>query len=79
MSSDAQEGYNEIIQGLSPTAQKVYDEIVQTLSPTEQLRLATMVLNRFVREISPAIEQSDYWTEQDQIDVANFSIQYAES
>ncbi len=49
MSSDAQEGYNEIIQALSPTAQKVYDEIVQTLSPTEQLRLATMVLNRFVR------------------------------
>lgn len=79
MSSDAQEDYNKIIQALSPTAQKVYDEIVQTLSPTEQLRLATMVLNRFVREILPAIEQRDYWTEQDQIDPANFSMQYAES
>lgn len=57
MSSDAQEDYNDIIQDLSPTAQKVYDELVQTLSPTEQLRLATMVLNRFVREILPALEK----------------------
>ncbi|BAS55020.1 hypothetical protein NIES2135_57100 [Leptolyngbya boryana NIES-2135] len=79
MSSDAQEDYNEMIQALSPMAQKAYDEIVQTLSPTEQLHLATMVLNRFVREILPAIEQRDYWTEQDQIDTANFSMQYAES
>jgi len=44
------------------------------------LRLATLILNELVQQNnSPAIDQSDYWTEQDQADVVNFSLQYAAS
>lgn len=61
------------------SVQEVYNQIIQTLSPTEQLRLATLILNELVQKNSPIIDQSDYWTEQDQADIANFSVRYAAS
>lgn len=64
---------------MSPTAQEVYNTIIRTLSPTERLRLATLILNELVQQNSPVIDQSDYWTEQDQADIVNFSLQYAAS
>jgi ribose 5-phosphate isomerase RpiB len=60
-----------------PSAQEVYSQIVCTLSPTERLRLATLILNELVEQDSSVIDQSDCWTEQDQIDLTNFSLQYA--
>jgi len=47
------------------TAQEVYNQVVCHLSSGERLRLATIILN------------SDTWTEEDQIDLVNFSLNYA--
>ena len=64
---------------MPPTAQDVYNEIIQALSPTERLHLAALILNELVQHNSRAIEQSDNWTEQDQAEVIDFSLQYAAS
>jgi hypothetical protein len=64
---------------MPPTAQQVYNEVIRALSPTERLRLATLILNELVQQDAPVIDQSDAWTEQDQMDVVNFSLQYAAS
>ncbi len=61
------------------TAQEVYNEIIQSLSPNEQLRLATLIMNKLVQQNLPIIDQKDYWTEQDQADVVDFSLAYAAS
>lgn len=58
------------------TAIEIYTQIVSTLSPFERLRLATLILNDLVQQNEPAIAQSDTWTEQDQIDITTFSLQY---
>jgi hypothetical protein len=59
------------------TAQEIYNQVVRTLSPTERLRLATLILNELVQQNVSVIAQSDTWTEQDQMDLTNFSLQYA--
>lgn len=59
------------------TAIEIYTQIVSTLSPNERLRLATLILNDLVQQNEPIINQSDTWTEQDQLDVTTFSLQYA--
>jgi hypothetical protein len=64
---------------MSPTAQEVYNSVLQTLSPTERFRLATLILNGLVQQNSSVIDQSDSWSEQDQADIVNFSLQYAAS
>ncbi|MBE9225152.1 hypothetical protein IQ264_06850 [Phormidium sp. LEGE 05292] len=62
---------------MSTTVQEVYNQIVCNLSPTERLRLATLILNDLVQKNLSIVEQSDTWTEQDQIDITTFSLQYA--
>ena len=59
------------------TAIEIYNQIVSTLSPNERLRLATLILNDLVQQNESIINQSDTWTEQDQLDVTTFSLQYA--
>jgi hypothetical protein len=59
------------------TAIEIYTQIVSTLSPNERLRLATLILNDLVEQNEPIINQSDTWTEQDQVDVTTFSLQCA--
>ncbi|HAX74961.1 MAG TPA: hypothetical protein DCY88_03785 [Cyanobacteria bacterium UBA11372] len=59
------------------TAIEIYNQIVSTLSPNERLRLATLILNDLVKQNEPTIDQNDTWTEQDQLDVTTFSLQYA--
>lgn len=59
------------------SAREVYIQIVRTLSPTEQLRLATLILNELVAQDSSIIDRSDRWSDRDQTDLANFSLQYA--
>jgi hypothetical protein len=62
---------------MSTTVQEVYDRIVCNLSPTERLRLATLILNDLVQQNLSIVDRSDTWTEQDQLDVTTFSLQYA--
>lgn len=59
------------------TAQEVYSQVIRTLSPNERLRLATLILNELVQQNISGIDQGDTWIEQDQFDLANFSLQYA--
>jgi len=62
---------------VSTTFQQIYNQIVCTLSPTERLRLATLILNELMQQNLSIVDQSDTWTEQDQLDVTTFSLQYA--
>ena len=56
--------------------QKIYDHVLSTLSSNEQLQLATLILNNLVQE-TVNVDDSDTWTEQDQLDLTTFSLQYA--
>ncbi|MBD2426502.1 hypothetical protein [Phormidium sp. FACHB-1136] len=56
--------------------QKIYTHILSTLSSKEQLQLATLILNNLVQG-TVGVDDSDTWTEQDQLDLATFSLQYA--
>jgi hypothetical protein len=57
--------------------QEIYTQVIRTLSPAERLRLATLILNDLVQQDAGVIDQSDAWTEQDQLDLVAFSLQYA--
>ena len=62
---------------MSTTFLQLYNQIVCTLSPTERLRLATLILNELMQQNLSIVDQSDTWTEQDQLDITTFSLQYA--
>ncbi|MEO1430426.1 MAG: hypothetical protein AAFV71_15440 [Cyanobacteria bacterium J06633_8] len=63
---------------MSTSAQEVYVQVVRNLPAQERLRLATLILNELVeQDSSSAINQSDCWTDQDIVDVNNFSLRYA--
>ena len=57
--------------------QEIYKQVISNLPPTERLQLATMILNGLVKQEVAVIDDSDTWTEQDQLDLAAFSMQYA--
>ena len=57
--------------------QEIYTQILRTLPPAERLRLATLILNDLVQHDTRIVDESDTWTEQDQFDLTNFSLQYA--
>jgi hypothetical protein len=59
------------------SAQEVYRQIIHALPATERLRLATLILNELVEQGGAEVDENDVWSEQDQIDVLNFSLQYA--
>lgn len=62
---------------MANTAQEIYAQVVRTLPLTERLRLANLILNDLVEQNVAVVEQSDTWTEQDRLDLTNFSLQYA--
>ena len=64
---------------MPPNSQDVYNDVIRALSPTERLRLAMLILTELVQQSSSTIDQSDSWTEQDQTDIVDFSLQYAMS
>ncbi|MCC5603312.1 hypothetical protein [Nostoc favosum] len=64
---------------MSNNAHEIYSQVVCNLSPTERLRLATLILNELVEQNLSLIDQSDTWTDQDQLDLASFSLEYAAS
>lgn len=59
------------------TAHDIYTQIIKTLPLIEQLRLANLILNDLAQHDVIIIDKSDTWSEQDQVDVTNFSLQYA--
>ena len=59
------------------TAQEVFTETVRTLPPTERLRLAALILQDLAQANVAVVDASSVWTEQDQSDVAAFSLHYA--
>lgn len=62
---------------MSATIQEIYTQVIRALSPAERLRLATLILNDLVQSNSDVVDQSDGWTEQDQLDLVAFSLQHA--
>ncbi|WP_427157558.1 hypothetical protein ACQFX9_18550 [Aliinostoc sp. HNIBRCY26] len=62
---------------MSNTAQEIYNQVIRDLPPNERLRLANLILNDLVQNNLAIIDESDTWTEQDQIDLTSFSLQYA--
>lgn len=59
------------------TAQEIYRQVVSALPLNERLRLATLILNDLVQQNVSIVERSDTWTEQDQLDLMTFSLQYS--
>jgi len=59
------------------TIQEIYIQVISILSPSDRLRLATLILNNLVQSNADVVDESDTWTEQDQLDLAIFSTQYA--
>jgi hypothetical protein len=57
--------------------QEIYTQVISNLLPIERLQLATLILNGLVKQDAAVIDDSDTWTEQDQLDLAAFSLQYA--
>ena len=57
--------------------QEIYAQVISNLLPTEIQQLATLILNGLVKQDAAVIDDSDTWTEQDQLDLAAFSLQYA--
>jgi len=62
---------------LPKAVQEIYAQVISNLLPTERLQLATLILNGLVKQDAAVIDDSDTWTEQDQLDLAAFSLQYA--
>lgn len=62
---------------MSTTIQEIYTQVIRTLSRAERLRLATLILNELVQHDASGVDQSDTWTEQDQLDLVAFSLQHA--
>ncbi|MCL1490498.1 MAG: hypothetical protein M1G31_07045 [Pseudanabaena sp. Salubria-1] len=55
--------------------QEIYAQVISNLLPTERLQLATLILNGLVKQDAAVIDDSDTSTEQDQLDLAAFSLQ----
>jgi hypothetical protein len=44
---------------------------------SDRLRLAAMILNDISQQNIAVVDESNTWTEQDQLDITAFSLQYA--
>ncbi|MBL1209113.1 hypothetical protein [Geminocystis sp. GBBB08] len=60
---------------MTKTVQEIYSEVVEILPLDERLRLATMILNDLTNKNISLVNYSDTWTEEDQIDIVNYSLQ----
>ncbi|MEP1080095.1 hypothetical protein NDI52_32535 [Leptolyngbya sp. PL-A3] len=61
------------------TVQEIYHNIVGNLSVSDRLRLAALILNDLTQQNVAVIDASNSWTEQDQLELTSFSLQYANS
>lgn len=60
------------------TVQEIYQNIVSTLPEDDRLRLAALILNDLTQKVD-TVDTSDTWTEQDQLELASFSLQHTNS
>lgn len=58
------------------TAQEVFTKTVRALPPTERLRLAALILQDLAQADMAVVDISGAWSEQDQNDLAAFSLQH---
>lgn len=56
------------------SVQEIYTQVIYNLPPTERLQLATLILSGLVKQNIAVIDDSDTWTDQDQLDLAAFSM-----
>jgi hypothetical protein len=61
------------------TIQEIYQNIVAALPLGDRLRLAALILNDLAQQNVQVIDTSNTWTEQDQLELTSFSLQYANS
>jgi hypothetical protein len=61
------------------TVQEIYQNIVAILPLSDRLRMAALILNDLTQQNVAVIDANDAWTEQDQLDLTSFSLQYANS
>jgi hypothetical protein len=61
------------------TVQEIYQNIVATLPLSDRLRLAALILNDLTQQNVAVIDASNTWTDQDQLELTSFSLQYANS
>ncbi|NJL02544.1 MAG: hypothetical protein HC838_00220 [Spirulinaceae cyanobacterium RM2_2_10] len=62
---------------MSPSIQEIYAKALLTLSPFERLQLVTLILNNLTQQDAAVVDDSDTWTDQDQLDLSAYSLQYA--
>ena len=60
---------------MTKTVQEIYREVVEILPLDERLRLATMILNDLTNKNISLVNYSDTWTQEDPIDIVNYSLQ----
>lgn len=58
------------------TIKEIYQNIVATLPSSDRLRLAALILNDMTQQNVAVIDASNTWTEQDQLELTSFSLQY---
>ena len=64
---------------IDQTVQEIYQNIVRNLSVSDRLRLAALILNDLTQQNVALIDASNTWTDQDQLELTSFSLQYANS
>jgi hypothetical protein len=62
---------------VSPNIQEIYTQALLTLSPFERLQLAALILNSLTQQEIAVADDSDTWTNRDQLDLSAYSLQYA--
>ncbi len=61
------------------TIEDIYQKVISPLSIRDRIQLAALILNSITEKNLEVVESSDTWTEQDQLDLTSFSLQYAAS
>ncbi len=62
---------------MAATAQEVFERDVHNLPLSERLRLAALILQELTQSGVTVVQQSDAWSEEDQRDLAAFSLEHA--
>jgi len=58
------------------TIEDVYAYITRILPPTALLQLAALILNGLTQQNQSVIDESNTWTDQDQLELSAFSLQH---
>ena len=61
------------------TIQNIYQKIVSPLSLRDRIQLAALILNELTEKNIEVIDNSDSWTERDQLDITSFALNHAAS